>query len=50
MTAALEGGNENPWVTVVGFSAFHRTDLHLRDVSGMKKLLIALKTQPPTKA
>jgi hypothetical protein len=47
--AALEG-NENPWVTVGDLSTFERTDLHVKDVSAMNKLLISLKTKPPHKA
>jgi hypothetical protein len=47
-SAALDG-HANPWVTVGELSAFDRTDLHVRDVSGMKKLLISLKTKPPSK-
>jgi hypothetical protein len=45
---ALAGG-DNPWAAVGELSAFARTDLHVRDVAGMKKLLISLKTKPPTK-
>lgn len=41
--AAQKSGSENKWETVVGYIDFNRSDLHERDVSRMKTLLLQLK-------
>lgn len=41
--AAQKNGSENKWETVVGYIDFNRSDLHERDVSRMKTLLLQLK-------
>ena len=41
--AAQKSGSQNKWETVVGYIDFNRSDLHERDVSRMKTLLLQLK-------